>query len=87
MNLNDVLNIKVKISDRSAIEKITPDMIAEYLEFHGWKRKKEAPWLEPGQAYTWRHPKKRKDFLVAHDTNLRDYIIRTSELIAYLAEF
>lgn len=66
--------IKVKVVDREALLRITPEMLREYLEAHGWYRYSDGYWEKPitdGGVRTVRVPW----------GGCRDYVLRMGEAL------
>jgi hypothetical protein len=78
MDTQELLQIKVKISDKTALYRLTPEMVTGYLARHGWILHDTDP-----RCTTWW---KLDEFLLVPATrDVGDYGLRLSEVIRDVA--
>lgn len=82
MDTKKLLQIKVKISDKSVLERLTPEMVILYLSRNGWKKHRQ----EYANPHGTNWQKGNEWLLVPMDHNQRDYTIRISSVIREVAE-
>jgi hypothetical protein len=75
--------VNVEIRDAQAMQAIRPVDAALYLRAGGWEQVS----IQPGRSSVWRRVVKGEEYeaLLAMDQGLRDYALRTGELLRVLA--
>lgn len=82
MDMKELLQIQVKIGDKSALERLTPEMVTAYFTRNGWQREGAQADAFEGQWH------KEGDWIFVHlQQDMRDYAVRIAAILMSLSYF
>ena len=87
MDRDELLNIKVKITDSEALQRLTPDAIQSYVREVGYVEEENPPWVNHlAQSYTL--PALKDVYLVVPCTTTQlPYPLRVYDVLSALAAY